>query len=91
MENLGVFDYTELLGQFDNHTAADAYLRDLQENSSYVPVYQDELRITEVPENYDSWRRLLDGLRRSMDKDLRIEQAMARLLALQEEARRASS
>lgn len=85
-ENLGVFDYTELLAEFDNHTDADRYLRDVQENSSYVPIYQDELRVSEIPEDYDRWQKLLNGLRRSRDHDVRVQKAIERL----QEARRAA-
>ena len=74
----GVFDGIELIAMFSDDNDADDYRRQLLELDRPEifrrPEY-DDLQIREVPENYDLWRRLIDGLRRSRDYDLAVRQA----------------
>lgn len=72
MAEIGVFDGVKLLAEFDNSTDADDYRRNaLQLN---LPEYvrrapYDDLQIWDIPEDYDQWMRLLNGLRRSRAQD----------------------
>lgn len=76
----GVFDGVELLAGFDNSVEADEYRRDaLQLN---LPEYvrrapYDDLQVCEIPEGYELWARLLEGLRRSRRQDRMQEEAQA--------------
>lgn len=84
----GVFDGVALIsGTFDNDVDADEYRRDILQEG--VPelfrtsLYDaHELTVRPVPDDYELWWRLLDGLRRSRDAD----RAKGRLVKLLEDA-----
>ena len=71
--NFGVFDYTELLVECGNDEDADEYRRSLP--GSHIPVYESELRVAEIPEDYHFLWRTLAGLTKSRDHD-RAQEAL---------------
>lgn len=72
MGNFGVFDGVELLAEFGDDESADEYRRALLEIPA--PLY-DDLQVAEVPEDYERWIRLLEGLKKSRAHDRALDLA----------------
>lgn len=74
---IGVFDGVELLADCADMDAAEEYRRsalELDHPEGFRRSPYDDLQVAEIPEEYDLWWRVLDGLRRSRARDRVMEQ-----------------